>query len=120
MRKRLMGVAVAGAGVLALATPATADGVPEHGHVRLLHAQIGENFELEYHRCIDLPSGRGSSWNAHHNGIHTGTAGDALENRAGHWVVPTNEIGSPTPLPSNCAEVDAWWPEFVDYLMSED
>jgi hypothetical protein len=119
MKKRLMGVAVAAAGVVGLAIPAAAHEVPEHGHVKLLGVELDENFELTYRRCIDFPSGRGNSWKAHHYGIHTGTAGEALEERAGHWVIPTNEIGSPAPLPSNCTAVDEWWPEFVEWFLSQ-
>jgi hypothetical protein len=106
MKKRLMGVAVAAAGVVGLAIPAAAhEDVPQHGHVKLLHV----NYEdLTYSRCIDYPSGRGNSWKAHHYGIHTGNAGKAL-GRAGHLVLPTNELYGGAPmLPANCADVPRW------------
>jgi hypothetical protein len=120
MKKRLIGGAVAAAGVLTMAMPASAHEhgmpeheVPEHGHVLLLHV---DEAEFTYRKCIDLPSGRGNSWKAHHYGIHTGTAGRALA-RAGHAVVPTNElIGGAPFLPANCADVDRW----VDLLKSAD
>jgi hypothetical protein len=106
MRKRLLGIAVAGAGVLGLAMPAAAHGdVPEHGHIKLVNVDLAE---FTYTKCIDLPSGRGNSWKAHHYGIHTGekrgNAGSLFESSKGrHLVFPTSEL-SPDSV-ANCEEL---------------
>jgi hypothetical protein len=117
MKKRLMGVAVAAAGVVGLAIPAAADEVPRHGHVKLLGVDEATG---TYRRCIDYPAGRGNSWKAHHYSIHKGTAGEALYLSAGHAVIPTNEIAGGAPvLPANCADVDRWLSWYVSQPPSD-
>jgi hypothetical protein len=71
-----------------LATPAMADGSPDlsepHRHALLLHVDL-ETFS--YETCVDLAGGRTLRTNTHHETVHTGRAGAALQ-RAGHLVVP--------------------------------
>jgi hypothetical protein len=54
-------------------------------------------------RCVDLAAGRHLPLRAHHDTIHTGTAGLMLFEKAGHAVVPTFEY-------ANCAELEAALP----------
>ena len=101
-----------------LPTPATAhDDTPPHGHVLLLHvdAEVNPNYDpddpetgprvfiYDYGRCVDLANGRALPNRAHHAGIHTGQAGEALFVRGGHLVVPLAPI---TPF-TGCAQLDA-------------
>ena len=94
-------------------------GVPEHGHIKLLHVQIDFGFDEDgtlvqadltgYARCIDHPAGRGNSWSAHHDSIHTGNAGEALFN-AGHLVLPVVPLGPP--WRTDCAGIAAQLEEY--------
>jgi hypothetical protein len=72
----------------ALGTPALADGSPDlsqpHRHALLLHVEM-EPFS--YGGCVDLAGARALRTNIHHETVHTGQAGTALQ-RAGHLVVP--------------------------------
>jgi hypothetical protein len=81
----LAGTALA---VAALATPASADGSPDlsrpHQHALLLHVDL-EPFS--YGTCVDLAGARALRTNTHHETVHTGKAGAALQ-RAGHLVIP--------------------------------
>ena len=54
-------------------------------------------------RCVDLAAGRHLPLRAHHDTIHTGTAGLMVFEKAGHAVVPTFEY-------ANCAELEAALP----------
>lgn len=71
-----------------LTTPALADGHPDlskpHQHALLLDVDL-EPFS--YGRCVDLAGGRALRTNTHHETVHQGKAGAALQ-RAGHLVVP--------------------------------
>jgi hypothetical protein len=88
---RRRGAALAAAAALAvtmLAAPAMADQGPDlsqpHRHALLLHVDL-EPFG--YASCIDLAGGNELRTNIHHETLHTGRAGAALQ-RAGHLVVP--------------------------------
>jgi hypothetical protein len=56
----------------------------------------------DYRKCVDLASGRSLPNPAHHDNIHEGTAGHAVQ-KSGHLVVPTAPL---TPL-TGCDMVDA-------------
>lgn len=95
-----------------LAAPAAADGhhhdgdgwgaMGPHPHALLLHATTVPNPDYDandpttgppvvaiaWARCVDLAGGKALPKSNHHRGIHTGTAGAALRERAGHVVVP--------------------------------
>jgi hypothetical protein len=69
-------------------------GIPPHGHVLLLRAEIDEvEGRLYFHRCVELAAGAALPNRAHHDSVHTGNAGGspfvqgALWN-AGHIVAP--------------------------------
>jgi hypothetical protein len=69
-----------------------------HAHALLLHATTVPNpdypqagppvFAIAWERCVDLAGGEALPKSVHHQGIHTGKAGAALRERAGHIVVP--------------------------------
>lgn len=67
-------------------------GIPPHGHVMLLRAEIGEG-SLFFDRCVEFAAGAALPNTAHHLSVHTGAAGGspfaqgALWN-AGHIVAP--------------------------------
>jgi hypothetical protein len=67
-------------------------GVPPHGHVMLVRAQIAEG-SLLFDRCVEFAAGEALPNAAHHLSVHTGAAGGspfvqgALWN-AGNIVVP--------------------------------
>jgi hypothetical protein len=71
-----------------LAAPAMADEGPDltqpHHHALLLHVDL-EVFS--YRTCVDLAGGGTLRTNTHHETVHTGRAGAALQ-QAGHLVVP--------------------------------
>jgi hypothetical protein len=112
-------VTIAAATLLALSLMAapgmaheqTAD-TPPHGHL-FVHRPVIEFivdgpqgtgvYATGFRKCIDLPV---VPLTAHHAGIHTGAAGEALGERAGHVVVPTAPL---TPW-ANCAELKAALP----------
>lgn len=50
-------------------------GIPPHGHVMLLNAEISETGILTFDRCVEFAAGRTLSTTAHHAGVHTGAAG---------------------------------------------
>lgn len=78
-----------------------------HGHL-FIHEPVFEYlvdgpdgsgvYATGFRKCIDLPE---VPLNAHHASLHTGTAGEALGERAGHAVVPTAPL---TPW-ATCAEL---------------
>jgi hypothetical protein len=89
LRRRAAAVlATAALALAALATPSLADGTPDlsrpHQHALLLHVEL-EPFS--YGACVDLAGARALRTNTHHETVHTGHAGAALQ-RAGHLVVP--------------------------------
>jgi hypothetical protein len=72
-------------------------GIPPHGHVMLLGAEIHEGTHLYFDRCVEFAAGRALPNRAHHDSVHTGAAGGspfvqgALWN-AGHIVVPLSPL----------------------------
>jgi hypothetical protein len=68
---------------------------------------LGVQFEggepVGFRKCVDLAAGRKLPLNAHHAHLHTGRAGEALFEKAGHVVVP----GAPLTPWSNCQELVA-------------
>lgn len=92
------------------------NGIPEHGHALLLHADwrwLEEN-EDEAHeglpykisgfqRCVELAGGQALHLGAHHDRVHFGTAGERLSGTADHLVVPLEPFG---PW-AGCDEIEA-------------
>ena len=92
--------------VAMLAAPAAADGhnghdpswgpMGPHSHALLINATFIENpfdegpptIAVAWDRCVDLAGGKALPKSNHHRGIHTGAAGTALRENAGHAVVP--------------------------------
>ncbi len=80
---------------------------PDHPHMLVQAPEIGVIFIAEqpfvavvgWRKCVDLAAGRNVPLNAHHDGIHTGRAGQALFENADIWVVP----GAPLTPWANCA-----------------
>jgi hypothetical protein len=77
---------------------ATADEhIPEHGHMLVQRPEIGivtiEGVDyvaaVGARRCVDLAANRALHLGAHHDRVHFGTAGQMLDQKAGHAVVPT-------------------------------
>lgn len=68
-------------------------GIPPHGHVMLLQAEIHVGTHLTFDRCVEFAAGAALPNRAHHDSVHTGAAGGspfvqgALW-QAGHIVVP--------------------------------
>ena len=67
-------------------------GVPPHGHVILLGAEIN-GATLTFDRCVEFAAGRTLSKAAHHESVHTGAAGGSPFAQgalwhAGHIVAP--------------------------------
>ena len=95
-------------GVALLAIPATAQ--PEHPHALVLHPEVevidGVPTLVGFHRCVDLAANRALPHVAHHNTIHTGTAGEMLFDKAGHAVVPL----APLTGWEDCADFEAALP----------
>ena len=92
-RPRRRGVAVLVGALLALgllAAPAAAHTDQPHSHSLLLHAEVewtAEGPTVSYERCVDLANARKLPNHVHHDSVHTGVAGAALQG-AGHVVVP--------------------------------
>jgi hypothetical protein len=89
VRRRVIATAAGAALTVGLAAgPAAADGPPDlsqpHQHALLLDVDLEE---FSYAKCVDLAGGETLRTNTHHETVHTGSAGAALQ-RAGHLVVP--------------------------------
>jgi hypothetical protein len=89
VRRRVIATAAGAALTVGLAAgPAAAEGTPDlsqpHQHALLLDVNL-EVFS--YSKCVDLAGGKALRNNNHHETVHTGAAGAALQ-RAGHLVVP--------------------------------
>lgn len=89
LRRRVIATAAGAALTVGLvAGPAAADGPPDlsqpHQHALLLDVNLEE---FSYAKCVDLAGGKALRTNTHHETVHTGSAGAALQ-RAGHLVVP--------------------------------
>ena len=96
----LLGALLVGAtAATALAQGKDWGGIPPHGHVMLLGAEI-DGEQLFFHRCVEFAAGAALPNRAHHDSVHTGAAGGspfvqgALWN-AGHIVVPLAPFGPP-------------------------
>lgn len=97
MNKKMLAVVPAVAALVLgpLAGTATADGdggggLPRHGHMLVLGVQYDETGEPSgYRKCVDLAGGNWLPLKAHHSSVHTGNAGMALSEKAGHMAVPT-------------------------------
>jgi hypothetical protein len=101
-------------GVLAPAASADEGGEPPpHGHMLVQRLDVQEELveidgepwlevTLTFRRCVDVAAGRYLPLQAHHDSIHTGSAGAALRDNAGHYVIPT--VISPW---ENCADLIA-------------
>jgi hypothetical protein len=85
-----------------LALTATADEhIPEHGHMLVQRPEIGivtvEGVAyvaaVGFRGCVDLAANRALHLGAHHDRVHFGTAGEMLDTKAGHAVVPTTPFG---------------------------
>jgi hypothetical protein len=87
---------------------------PDHPHMLVQAPQIDIIYIDEaafvavvgWRQCVDLAAGRNVPLNAHHDGIHTGRAGQALFANANIWVVP----GAPLTPWANCAALRAALP----------
>jgi hypothetical protein len=102
MVRRLVAVGIAllfvSAG--AMASPASAQEFPPHGHLLLIGADV-EWVEPEpgqppyrihgFERCVELANARPLPLRAHHERVHFGRAGQALI-AAGHQVVPLSPL----------------------------
>jgi hypothetical protein len=74
-----------------LAVPAMAfanEGPPPHGHMLVMEVEFGPT-GVTYKKCVDLANNQVLPFNAHHEHLHTGMAGEALRDNAGHFAVPT-------------------------------
>jgi len=79
------------------------DGPPPHGHMLVLGLQFDSAHNvIGFRKCVDLANGRALKNNAHHDNVHEGRAGQALQTRAGHGVAPTDPL---TPF-STCADLE--------------
>ena len=86
-RRRVVAVMVGALLTLGmLAAPAAAD--DDHPHGLFLHVEVVDGIPT-YARCVDLANGRALPDHVHHETVHVGTAGSALQ-RAGHAVAPYN------------------------------
>ena len=78
---------------------------PPHAHMLVQGLEFGiidgTLHVMGWRKCVDLAANRAVPLNAHHDHIHTGTAGAALATQAGHAVVPTSPL---TPW-ADCAEL---------------
>ena len=80
---------------------------PDHPHMLVQAPQIDVIYiddvawaaVVGWRKCVDLAGGRNVPLQAHHDGIHTGRAGEALFENANIWVVP----GAPLTPWASCA-----------------
>ena len=82
---------------------------PPHAHMLVQDFEValidGKPHVVGWRKCVDLAANRAVPLNAHHAGVHTGAASEALS-QAGHAVVPTSPL-SPW---SDCAALTAALP----------
>jgi hypothetical protein len=88
IRNFLLALSLVGALAVAPAVVGANEEVPLHGHMLILGVEFGPEGPT-YKKCIDLANNRALPLNAHHDHLHTGTAGQALFTHAGHLAVPT-------------------------------
>ena len=109
MRTTTAVLAAAAALTLTAAGVASADETPAppaHGHMLVLGIQFGEDGSVRYRKCVDVAAGKALPVHVHHDGLHAGTAGDALR-KAGHFPVPTAPLTSWT----GCADLAKAFPQ---------
>lgn len=88
--------------------------IPEHGHMLVQRPEFGivTIDDVDYiaavgaRRCVDLAAGQALDLGAHHERVHFGTAGEMLDTKAGHAVVPT----APFSPWDDCAAIEAALP----------
>jgi hypothetical protein len=88
--------------------------IPEHGHMLVQRPEIGivTIDDVDFiaavgsRRCVDLAAGKALHLGAHHQRVHFGTAGEMLDSKAGHAVVPT----APFSPYDDCAALEAALP----------
>jgi hypothetical protein len=91
-----------------------AHGTPDHPHMLVQAPDLGVVFiddapflaVIGWRQCVDLAGGRNVPLRAHHDGVHTGRAGEALFANANIWVVP----GAPLTPWADCAALTAALP----------
>ena len=108
MKRLIPFLLVIALGSMLAATAATAqEAIPPHPHMLVLGVQYdAEGEPIGYRSCVDLAANQSLRLNAHHERMHFGQAGIALDG-ASHAVVP----GAPAfNLPwSNCEELIAFF-----------
>jgi hypothetical protein len=68
------------------------DGLPPHGHVMLIGAELVDG-NVFFDRCVELAAGEPLRGTAHHESVHTGVPGGSpfaggVLFQAGNWVIP--------------------------------
>lgn len=82
------------------------NGMPDHVHFLLIHADIDDGVLVGFQHCTELAGGQVLPNEVHHDLVHFGTAGEALSN-AGNLVLP----GEPwVPYGETCEDVQ----KFID------
>jgi hypothetical protein len=95
-----------------IATTAASQTFVEHPHMLVTGVVFdAEGEPVSYRNCVDLANNRSLPLHAHHDNLHFGRAGQAVQ-RGGNVVVP----GAPFPEPfeealpwSNCEELIAFF-----------
>jgi hypothetical protein len=109
----ILGVLVLSMGLFAGAALARGNDwgpVPPHGHVMLIGTEVVGG-QVHFDRCVELAAGQPLRGPAHHNSVHTGTAGGSpfvqgALFKAGNWVVPLAPL---TPF-TGCADFSSPFP----------
>lgn len=94
-------------GLVAVASPAQAEEHPPiepHPHLLVLGLEFDETGEpVGFGKCVDLAAGQALRLGAHHERVHFARANEALQDNAGHAIVPA------APFPGvpwrNCTEL---------------
>lgn len=112
MKRRLLALgALSGLSIAVISGTALAGGhedgggPPLHGHALLTGVELGEDgLPISYRNCSLLANGQQLKLNAHHDHLHTGSAGEALRGKAGNFPVPLAPL---TPFES-CEDITAF------------
>jgi hypothetical protein len=114
MRRGVLSIAIALLGVTIGVVGLAQNGVPKHPHMMVHQPEFGfidGSFAvLGWKKCVDLAANRALPLQAHHEHIHTGTAGEALAENADIHVIP----GAPLTPWANCAELEAALPILLE------
>ncbi len=93
--------------VAILGTVLAQEDLPRHPHLLVLGVEFDGETPTGFKQCVELAAGQALRLNSHHDHAHFGTAGAALAEKAGNFVVPA------APFPgvpwSNCAELEAFF-----------